>query len=160
MLVIVLAGGYFILGYPLIITNLPEDLVCCNEQQFELNPLKEVDFELSHNVAYLYFSKEDIVELPANMTKQKLFKCSENELLEELKNNFHFIRSEGDMATCESKLILYHDDKLVLCTGFVLTDSIVGIQNKETGWADALKKEKLKDIFLKFKPIHKLIIKL
>ncbi len=51
--------------------------------------------------------------------------------LQDLKSNFQFLMSNGDMATVESRLLVYKDGNLVLNTGFVVTDSTVGIQSSK-----------------------------
>lgn len=155
ILLSVFAGVFLLYGYPLLIDKDQEEVFNVDiENQHRFNPLKNIDFSTGENLVYLYISEEDIEELPPGMGKHKLFECKENSVLSELRNNFWFIKSNGDMATCNSKLFVYKNNHLVLHTDFVLSNNVVGIQNSKAGWADAAEKAELKRIFLKFKPTY------
>jgi hypothetical protein len=159
--VIVLASLYFLFDFPIILNgNQKESLIESDTADNIFNPIKSIDFNTGNNRVYLYFGNADIAELPKKMIKSKLFECSNNEILQDLKRDFIFKKSGGDMSTCESKLLVYKNDKLVFCSSFVLTDNVIGLQNSLAGWADALNQENLKNNFLKFKPTRKIFIKL
>jgi hypothetical protein len=161
VLIIALSVVAFLCGFPIVLNGNQKELININDTtQVKFNPLENIDFSTGDNVAYLLLDKADIKELPLKMSKSKLLECRSNETLQNLKRDFVFEKSNGDMATCESKILIYKGSKLVFCSSFVLTDSIVGMQNNLVGWADAQNKERLKNGFIKFKPINKPIVKL
>lgn len=157
---VVLCPILFPYDFPLVSNgNQTEQLLIKDTTQAKFNPIESIDFSSGDNVAYLLFERTDIKELPRKMSKKKLFECHSNEILQNLQRDFIFINSYGgDMATCESKILIYKGTKLVFCSSFVLTDSIVGIQNSIVGWADAQNKESLKNSLLQFKSINTLIV--
>ena len=159
--IVALVFVYFLFGSPIVLNGNQRELLNIRDTtQSNFNPLESIDFSSGDNVAYLLFDKADIEELPVKMSKKKIFECRNNEILHKLSTDFVFVKSNGDMATCESKIFIYKDSKLVFCSSFVLTDSVVGIQNGVNGWADAQDKERLKTHFLEFKPINRPIVKL
>lgn len=161
ILIVLFFGVYFIFGLPLIIEDSNNKTIGFNHiDKDSFNPLEQVDFSSDNIVMYLLFSKEDIKELPSTMNKQKLLKCSDKSILKDLKNNFYFTKSNGDMATCESEILVYKNDVLILSTRFAFTDKILGIQNNKVGWANAVNRDKLGNILLKFNSVNKLFVKL
>jgi hypothetical protein len=161
--VLIVASGtfFFLFCFPIILNGNQKDLVHIKDTtQVLFNPLASIDFSKGNNVAYLYFDKADLEELPEKMSKKKILECRKNELLQNLQRDFIFEKSNGDMATCESKILVYKDGNLVFCSSFALTDSVVGIQNSVVGWADAKNRESLTNSFLRFKPTNKVIVKL
>ena len=152
---------YFLYDYPIVLNeNQSQMLNIKDTSQVVFNPIESIDFSTGSNVAYLLFNKTDLKELPVVMSKCKLFECSNNTILQSLKKDFLFTKTSGDMATCESKMYIYKDKKLVFHSSFVFTDNVLGIQNSLVGWADAVNKENLKKILFKFKPVNKPIVKL
>jgi hypothetical protein len=162
ILFIVFLGVFLLFGYPLLINKDQEEVFNLNtkaKDQDRINPIEDIDLSTGENLVYLCISDEDIEGLPSEMGKCKLFECRDNSVLSELQNNFWFLKSSGDMATCRSKIFVYKNNKLVLSTSFVLSNDIVGIQNRIVGWADAIEKEELKHLFVKFKPTYWPIVK-
>jgi hypothetical protein len=152
---------FFTYDFPIVFEDEQLEMVNINSsEQFTFNPLENIDFASGNNIAYLLFERTDINELPKAMSRNKLFECSDNEILQNLKRDFIFRKSGGDMATCESEILIYKEEKLVLRSAIVLTDSLVGLQNSKFGWADAQKRESLKNSFIRFKPTYKLFVKL
>ena len=64
------------------------------------------------------------------------------------------------MSTCESEILIYKEDKLVLRSSIIVTYSVVGLQNRKFGWSDAQNKEAVISSLARFKPINKLFVKL
>jgi hypothetical protein len=56
------------------------------------------------------------------------------------------------LATVESELWVYSHDTLVLMTNIVIEQNQIGIQNEQTGWAEAVNKDQLCRLFAQFKP--------
>ncbi len=44
-----------------------------------------------------------------------------------------FTRTNSDMATCDSKLVIYKDKKLVFQSAFVVSENVIGMQNSIVG---------------------------
>ncbi len=161
VLIVAFVGVYFLCDFPIVLNGNQKELInISGTTQVKFNPLESIDFSTGDNVAYLLLGKADIKELPPKMIKNKLLECRSNDILQNLKMDFIFEKANGDMATCESKLLIYKGSKLVFCSSFVLTDRIVGMQNGLVGWANAQSKESLKNSFLLFKPINTPIVKL
>ena len=106
---------------------------------------------------YLIFSAADRMELPLGMKHKKVFLCKNNAILKELQSNFQLM-GKGDMATCESKILVYQNDQLVLCSSLVLTDKQIGLQNSIQGWGEAVNVDKLKELFLKFELVDRPVV--
>jgi hypothetical protein len=150
---------YFCIGgFPIIFNDKTQILHFEKSDTKQFNPLENVDLSFGKNKVVLLFSFDDITELPNNVCRKKVLVCSDNEILQQLKNNFTFEISGGDMATIESEIIVFKDNKLVLKTNFVLDKNLIGIQNKKTGLAKATNKEELYKLFEKFKPYRKLFL--
>ena len=115
-----------------------------------INPLKDVD--MNDAKAFLILSLDDWSELPEGMPARRVLVCTDAEALQQLKNNFSFEISGGDMATAESELWVYSHDTLELMTNIVIEQNRIGIQNELTGWAEAVNQEQLCRLFTQFKP--------
>lgn len=161
IIILVIAGAvYAIFGYPIIIqANQKEVINLTNNSKVNFNPIEKLDFSSGKNVAFLLFSNEDANELPKEMGNYRVFECRSNIALQLLKNKFWFEETSGDMVTCESKIFLYKNDELVLHASIVLTDELIGMQSQQTGWANAIYIDSLREVFLKFKPVQKIVIK-
>ena len=115
-----------------------------------INPLKDVD--MNDAKAFLILSLDDWSELPEGMPARRVLVCTDEEVLQQLKDNFLFEISCGDMATAESELWVYSHDTLKLMTNIVIEQNRIGIQNELTGWAEAVNQEQLCRLFSQFKP--------
>lgn len=156
-------GGLVLFGdYPLILITNQKELVLMNKRKVEglaiINPLADIEFNTGKNSAYLIFSKQDRQELPAGMNRRKVYICKDNVDLKSLKDDFFFLQSNGDIATCESDIFILKDNKIIFHSGLVFTDSIIGLQDGSFGWIDAINQKALKQHFLNFKPINYPII--
>lgn len=147
--------------FPIVFEDEQFEMVNINSsEQFTFNPLENIDFTSGNNVAYLLFERVDLNELPKEMDRNKLLVCKDNEILQNLKRDFIFRKSDGDMSTCESEILIYKEDKLVLRSSIIVTYSVVGLQNRKFGWSDAQNKEAVISSLARFKPINKLFVKL
>ncbi len=115
-----------------------------------VNPLKDVD--MNDAKAFLILASDDWSERPEGMPARHVLGCTDAEVLQQLKDNFSFEISGGDLATVESELWVYSHDTLVLMTNIVIEQNHIGIQNERTGWAEAVNKEQLCRLFAQFKP--------
>ena len=115
-----------------------------------INPLKDIDVNDAN--AFLILSSDDWRERPEGMPARRVLVCTDADVLQQLKDNFSFEISDGDMATVESEFWVYSHDTLVLKTNIVINPNYVGIQNEMTGWAEAVDKESLCRLLARFKP--------
>ena len=115
-----------------------------------INPLKDVD--MNDAKAFLILSLDDWSELPEGMPARRVLVCTYEEVLQQLKDNFTFEISGGDMCTAESELWVYSHDTLKLMTNIVIEQNRIGIQNELTGWAEAVNQEQLCRLFTQFTP--------
>lgn len=147
-------------GFPIVLNNENQILVFeqINNQRF--NPLENVVLNSGKNKILLLFTFDDINELPKGISKRKVLVCYDNEILKQLKDNFNFEISGGDMATVTSEIIVFKDDKVVLKTNFILEKNSIGIQSQKTGWAKATNTKELYKLFSQFKPYRKILLNL
>ena len=115
-----------------------------------INPLIDVDMNDAKD--FLILSSDDWSKLPEGMPARRVLVCTDAAVLQQLKDNFSFEISGGDMATVESELWVYCHDTLKLMTNIVIEQNSIGIQNELTGWAGAVNKEQLCRVFTQFKP--------
>ena len=146
-------------GFPLFFNGSQKDIVPFYDKSNPIiTPLASIDFTSGGSCAYLILSTQDIKELPAEMKKSKVFYCDDTNILQRFKNNFQFQQSNRDMATVESRIIIYNNKKVVFSSNIVLTDHLIGFQSSHFGWITPLHKEDIKECFLKFKPLHRAVI--
>lgn len=146
-------------GFPIVLhhsTNTVFPAVHANETV--TNPLKDID--VTDAKAFLILTSDDWNERPEGMPARHVLVCTDAEVLRQLKDNFSFEISGGDMATVESELWVYSHDTLVLMTNIDINLNHVGIQNERTGWAEAVNKEALCRLFARFRPYHAPILSL
>ncbi|MBA9073163.1 hypothetical protein GGR22_001289 [Flavobacterium gossypii] len=122
------------------------------------NPLQNIDFNVGDNKAYLLISHQDIEELPDGIKKGKVLFCSDNNVLDRLAKNFYHKKSGGDMATCESEILIYHNKKLILSSKIALSKNIIGLQGESIGWADAVNRDSLVSVFKEFNLIKRPVL--
>lgn len=67
-----------------------------------VNPLKDVD--MNDAKVFLILASDDWSERPEGMPTRRVLVCTDAAVLQQLKDNFSFEISGGDMATVESEL--------------------------------------------------------
>jgi hypothetical protein len=156
-LLLVIVGSIAFMDYPVILNGNQKEVVLIRDKtQIVFNPLEYLSPGTS--VAYLRISKSDLPELPKNVRQHQFLKCNDSTVLQAIKENFLFGGQGGDMATCESEMYVYDGEKLIFHSTIVITDSVIGIQNSKSGWAEALRKEHLEKAFSEFKPVRKPLV--
>ena len=146
-------------GFPIVLhhsTNTVFPAIHANETA--TNPLKDID--VTDAKAFLILSSDDWSGRPEGMPARRVLVCTDTKVLQQLKDNFSFEISGGDMATVESELWVYCHDTLVLMTNIDINPNNIGIQNELTGWAEAMNKEALCLLFARFRPYHAPILSL
>lgn len=99
----------------------------------ELNLFSKFDFTKDKWKAYLIISSDDFSNLNPLIKKRTCLKTTDRHLLEEMKKSWRFKVTEGDIATVESELFLFKNNKLVFRTGIVLDKDVQRLQNEEYG---------------------------
>lgn len=115
----------------------------------EFNPLSTIDISDNCEI-YLNISLDDIYS-DQKILNGKVFKCSDINVLIGLKNNFNFTYTGSDIATANSRIYVYQNDKLVFSSSIVLEEGIFGLQSSNFGW---VKKNELIPYFKKFKRVY------
>lgn len=124
----------------------------------KVNPIKKYNFDEGNWKAFLVFSSTDIKELPNSFRSANCLKTKNVDILKSMQQEWEFEYKGVDIATVESKLLIFKDGDLVYETGIVLSNAIEGLQNNETGWLDGSEGKKLSKYFQKFKRVYSPII--
>lgn len=141
-------------GFPIVLHHSDNTVFpAAQADETVVNPLKGID--VSDAKTFLILSSDDWSERPEGMPARHVLVCSDAKVLQQLKDNFSFEISGGDLATVESELWVYSHDTLVLMTNIVIEQNQIGIQNEQTGWAEAVNKEQLCHLFAQFKPYRR-----
>lgn len=114
------------------------------------NPIENLDLN-KKTVVYLIFSQDDLNSLPKKMGRSKVLFCSDKTILTKLKSVFYFSKLKGDMATCDSQIIIYNDGNKIFQSGILISKNLLGLQNKVTGWSESCHRYVLTDLFSNFK---------
>ncbi|EAZ95169.1 hypothetical protein FBBAL38_09279 [Flavobacteria bacterium BAL38] len=124
---------------PIVIDNRNYNISYINQYLvFEENVkiLKNIDFSKKEIKAILLI--KDDINLSNKIKKGKVLVTNDIEIIKQIKNNWNFTKTNGDISTVENELFIYENEKLILRTFIVLDDSvdsnINGIQNTELGW--------------------------
>lgn len=156
LLLLILLAGLIALwlgigGFPIVLHHSAQTVFpAVQVDETVVNPLKDIDVKDAK--AFLILSPDDWRERPEGMPSRCVLVCTDTDVLQQLKDNFSFEVSSGDMATLESELWLYSHDTLVLKTNIDINPNHVGIQSEMTGWAEAVDKEPLCRLLARFKP--------
>lgn len=123
-----------------------------------VKPLETFDFSKGDWKAYVVFNSTDIKELPQNFAHNNCFKSTDRELLKRMQNGWEFEYQGGDMATVQSKLLLFKNGDLVYRTGIVVSNEVEGLQSGEAGWLDGTNEKKISKYLIDFKKVYLPII--
>ena len=146
-------------GFPIVLHHSDNTVFpAAQADETVVNPLKNID--VNDAKAFVILSSDDWSERPEGMPARCVLVCTDAEVLQQLKDNFSFEISGGDLATLESELWVYCHDTLVLMTNIDINPNNIGIQNELTGWAEAMNKEALCLLFARFRPYHAPILSL
>ena len=141
-------------GFPIVLHHSANTVFpAVQEDETVVNPLEGID--VTDAKAFLVLSSDDWSGRPEGMPARHVLVCTDAEVLQQLKDNFSFEISGGDLTTLESELWVYSHDTLVLMTNIDINPNHVGIQNERTGWAEAVNKDQLCHLFAQFKPYRR-----
>lgn len=157
LVIIISSILYFADFFPLIFiskkTILPKNFV----KESKFNPIENLDLN-KKTVAYLIFSEDDLNSLPKKMRRSKVLFCNDNRILTKIKSVFFFSKLKGDMATCDSQIIIYNDGNKILQSDILISKNLLGLQNKVTGWSESCHRYVLTNLFSKFKVSKSVLI--
>ncbi|MEY4803866.1 MAG: hypothetical protein RL331_379 [Bacteroidota bacterium] len=115
----------------------------------EFNPLNGIDISKNCEI-YLWMSLDD--QYAKNrLLNGKVFVCDDVEVLKSIKDNFNFISDGSDLATVNSRMYIYQNDKLIFSSSVVIEQGLFGLQSSQFGW---VKNNKLLPLIKKFRRVH------
>lgn len=95
--------------------------------------LDRLNFNEGHWVAYLVINKEDSKDIDNRIPTGKILKTESLTLLKEMKRNWMFKYTGGDLATVQSQIRFYKDDEFVFVSNIVLDRTFEALQNTSFG---------------------------
>lgn len=129
-----------------------------------VNPLINIDFSEGYNQMFIVFDFADLYTelnaLPPNICKRRVLYCTNNEVLQEFKNNFNLEISGGDMATVTTQFLCFKNKELVFYGDLDISSNRVGIQSSIYGWARIVNKNEIIEIVSRFKPYRGIVLNL
>lgn len=119
-----------------------------------INPLKNFDLNKGNWSAYVVLSRSDFENLSPSITKTRCLKTTDIKVLQKMKAEWNFIYKEADVATVESSIYVFNDNKLVFESAIVLDKDRQGLQNPTFGWIEPIKPNVLIESCKEFKKVH------
>lgn len=173
VVVILIISFFFFIGvFPIVIDidNKAIEIYDNNNSMLEIledsivNPFINMDFSEGYNQMFIIFDHSDLYTelkvLPPNICKRKVLYCTNNEVLQELKNNFNLEISGGDMATVTTQFLCFKDKQLVFYGDLDISSNSIGIQSPIYGWSRIINKKEIIEIISKFKPYKGFVLNL
>lgn len=95
--------------------------------------LDSCNFNEGNWVVYLIVNKEDSDSISAKIPKGKILKTENIELLKNMKKNWLFKYSGGDLSTVQSQIRFYQNNTLIFSSNIVLDKDFEALQNTDFG---------------------------
>ncbi|WP_299108948.1 hypothetical protein [uncultured Tenacibaculum sp.] len=95
--------------------------------------LDRLNFNEGHWVAYLVINMEDSKDIDNRIPIGKILKTENLTLLKEMKRNWMFKYTGGDLATVQSQIRFYKDDKFIFGSNIVLDRTFEALHNTSFG---------------------------
>jgi hypothetical protein len=153
-----LIASYLIFGFPLLVfkTSQYSNIGSINDSLKKgdvINPLQKINFTNNCSIC-IVISRSDLNELPNSITRKKynlnkVLHTSDFKTIEKIKDNFNFIYSGGDLATCESMIYIFNDNNLVFQSAIVIGEGHFGLQG-QYGWIQAKESKTIIEILNDF----------
>lgn len=153
-----LLASYLVFGFPLLVfkTSSPHNInqSCDSLKNGDIiNPLQKINFKNNCSI-YIVISRSDLNELPTSITRKKyhlnkVLHTSDFKTIEKIKDNFNFIYTGGDLATCESMIYIFNDNNLVFQSAIVIEENHFGLQG-QYGWIYAKESKTIIEILNDF----------
>ena len=163
---------FFMVGFPIVINIDDKAVETYNNDRSMIeiprdsvvNPLINMDFSEGYNQMFIVFDFADLYTelnaLPPNICKRRVLYCTNNEVLQEFKNNFNLEISGGDMATVTTQFLCFKNKELVFYGDLDISSNSVGIQSSIYGWARIVNKNEIIEIVSRFKPYRGIVLNL
>lgn len=107
-----------------------------SQPELKFNPFENFDFNKGNWEAYLIIDKYDFDKLNSKIRPARVLKSKSKDTLNKLKKGWILKATNGDMATASSSIVIKHDGIIVFESGVVLENDLLGLQNKQFGWAE------------------------
>ena len=115
----------------------------------QFNPLNGIDVTKNCEI-YLCMSLDDL-NAKNRLLNGKVFVCADVKVLKSIKYNFNFISEGGDVATVNSRMYIYKNDKLIFSSSVVVEQGLFGLQSSQFGWVE---NNKLLPLIKKFRRVY------
>ena len=119
-----------------------------------VKPFKNLFLSDGNWKAYIVFDKTDLIELPQGIARATCIKTEDKSVIQEMKDTWHFIYKEGDIATAESSIYIFHDNELVFESAIVISENSQGLQSRSYGWMKPVRKNVICESCKKFKRVY------
>ncbi|HHU47574.1 MAG TPA: hypothetical protein GXZ40_06740 [Bacteroidales bacterium] len=126
------------------------------------NPIDTIDFTQGENKIIIYTNWECLQFLPKKVKGWTLLECTNNKIIEKVKNNFVFEKVSEDIVETtdfDSRIFFFKNNMLVFSSKMEMDESI-SLHFKNTGWTFATNYDELISSFSVFRPIYFPIIKI
>ena len=172
VIILILSIYFFMGGFPIVINIDDKAVETYNNDRSMIeiprdsvvNPLINIDFSEGYNQMFIVFDFADLCTeldaLPPNICKRRVLYCTNNEVLQEFKNNFNLEISGGDMATVTTQFLCFKNKELVFYGDLDISSNSVGIQSSIYGWARIVNKNEIIKIVSRFKPYRGIVLNL
>jgi hypothetical protein len=118
-------------------------------QLYKLKDFVNID-DIKNSKVYIVLNSEEIDYLHPNISKYKILKSDNVNLINDL-FNCEFKYTGSDVATIQSKIYIYTRGVLVFESGISLDTNSQGLQNNQFGWVEPVKSDKFINIITQFK---------
>lgn len=129
---ILVVGIYFLTQNPVVV-----DRTLQNRENISLSkgdvikPFENFNFEEGSWKAFIVTSSEDQAKLPR---EGKVFYSEDISILNKIKKEWVFIYTGADVATIQSKFLLYKDNSLIFSSKIAIDKNNNGLQSINYGW--------------------------
>lgn len=115
--------------------------------------LNRLNFNEGYWVAYLVINKEDSEDIDNRIPTGKILKTENVTLLKEMKRNWVFKYTGGDLATVQNQIKIYKNKELMFSSGIVLDKNFEALQNSDVGYVYPLKKHNMIKYCMQFERV-------
>jgi hypothetical protein len=120
----------------------------------KVNFFNNFDFSKGHWSAYIVLNRYDYKDLDPAIKKAGCLKTTDISLLQKMKQQWNFVYTGADMATVQSAIYIFRDNKLVFESGIVLDKVNQGLQSEMAGFTHTEKPNALTESCAAFKKVY------
>ncbi len=161
VLVMTLIGYIYLCFNPIFIGK--ENVGLINDYSWSnnlCNPIENIDFAHGSNKIIIYTNRIDLQFLPEGIKQRTLLYCTDNSIIQTIKNHFDFEKSNKEFletTATDSRIYFFKDNKVIFQSPIIF-DEHISIYFEKTGWVFSAKYDILKDNFAKFRPLSNPIV--